>query len=135
MQHLPQNLYYPGRATPPIPNKEERLPFTVRVVSDDATLNSAISIRQAAYGRHVPELAKLLGEPEAHDRDPDVVVLLAESKLDRVALGTMRIQSNQSHGLSLEQSVTLPTGYAVTAWPRQLVLAWRAARRAAWQKR
>lgn len=108
MQHLPQNLYYSGRTALPTPNKEERLPFTVRVVSDDATLNSAVSIRQAAYGRHVPELAKLLGEPEPHDKDPDVIVLLAESKLDRAALGTMRIQSNHSHGLSLEQSVTLP---------------------------
>jgi hypothetical protein len=86
----------------------ENLPFTVRVVRDDAALHKAIAMRQAAYGRHVPEIAKNLGEPELHDSDPGTVVLLAESKLDGMALGTMRIQTNLCRPLWLEQSVTLP---------------------------
>ena len=86
----------------------ENLPFTVRVAHNDDTLNKAIAMRQAAYGRHVPEIAKYLGEPEVHDSDPGTVVLLAESKLDGVAFGTMRVQTNSYQPLWLEQSVTLP---------------------------
>jgi hypothetical protein len=86
----------------------ENLPFTVRVARNDDALHKAIAMRQAAYGRHVPEIAKNLGEPELHDSDPGTVVLLAESKLDGVALGTMRVQTNSYQPLWLEQSVTLP---------------------------
>ncbi len=90
------------------PMTDERLPFTVRIVRDEATLGKAVQLRQAAYGRHVPELAKQLNEPEKHDHAPGSVVLLAESKLDGQPLGTMRIQTSRHSPLWLEQSVTLP---------------------------
>ncbi len=86
----------------------ERLPFTVKAVRDGEQLRKAVSIRQAAYARHVPSLADKLREPEPHDSDPDCLVLLAESKLDGTPVGTMRIQTNRSDGLVLERSVTLP---------------------------
>lgn len=86
----------------------ENLPFTVRIAQDDATLHKAVHIRQSAYGRHVPDLAKRLGEPEVADLDPGSVVLLAESKLDGMPIGTMRIQTNLYGRLGVEQSVTLP---------------------------
>jgi len=91
-----------------LPRPEERLPFTVRVVTDTDTLSKAIDIRRAAYGRHIPTLAATMGAPERHDNDPGAVVLLAESKLDGAPLGTMRIQTNRNGPLWLEQSVELP---------------------------
>lgn len=86
----------------------ERLPFTVSVVKDEEALRRAVKIRQSAYGRHVPELASQLGSPESYDYEPGTVVILAESKLDRTPLGTMRIQTNAYKPLSLEDSVELP---------------------------
>jgi len=96
----------PGTPTPNLP--VERLPFTVRVVNDPSSLDKAVHLRQSAYGRHVPELARQLHQPESHDFAPGVAVLLAESKLDGEPLGTMRIQTNSHAPLWLEQSVTLP---------------------------
>ncbi|MET0962210.1 MAG: hypothetical protein ABWY05_05245 [Noviherbaspirillum sp.] len=87
---------------------EQALPFTVRVVRDEADLMKAVQIRQAAYGRHLPEFAQTLRLPEALDMRPGVVVLLAESKLDGMPLGSMRIQTNCCSPLALEQSLTLP---------------------------
>jgi hypothetical protein len=88
--------------------REERLPFTVRLVRNEADLRKAVAIRHSAYARHVPEFAEKLKAPEASDYEDGVVVLLAESKLDGSPLGTMRIQCNTYKPLSLEQSVQLP---------------------------
>jgi hypothetical protein len=98
----------PGRPAAALDMAEERLPFTVRVVRSEADLRKAVQIRHAAYARHVPEFAESLRSPEAYDAMDGVVVLLAESKLDGTALGTMRIQTNLYRPLTLEQSVTLP---------------------------
>ncbi len=87
---------------------QERLPFTVRVVSNQTDLAKAVSIRAEAYGRHMPEFAEKLRTPEALDIEPGVIVLLAESKLDGAPLGTLRIQSNAYMPLKVEQSVSLP---------------------------
>lgn len=95
-------------ATSQRPMTEEILPFTVRLVRDHKDLSKAVDIRQSAYARHLPEFAKTLGVPESTDAQDGVVVLLAESKLDGSALGTMRIQTNRSSPLSLEHSVDLP---------------------------
>lgn len=87
---------------------EERLPFTIRVVRSDDALQKAVTIRQAAYARHVPEFAAKLGAPEPNDHDRGSVVLLAESKVDASPLGTMRIQTNRYRDLAIAQSVELP---------------------------
>jgi hypothetical protein len=87
---------------------EQRLPFTIRLVQSDSDLSKAVRIRQAAYARHLPNLAESLGTPEPADFENDVVVLLAESKLDGSPLGTARIQTNFHKPLSVEQSVELP---------------------------
>jgi hypothetical protein len=87
---------------------EEHLPFTVRVVRSEEALHKAVSIRQAAYARHVPEFAATLKLPEPNDHDQGSVVLLAESKLDGSPLGTMRIQTNRFRDLAIAQSVELP---------------------------
>jgi hypothetical protein len=90
------------------PISAERLPFTVRVVANEDQLHKAVVVRHAAYARHVPEFAVQLKEPEASDFDPGAFVLLAESKLDGTALGTMRIQTNTYEPLRMEASIDLP---------------------------
>jgi hypothetical protein len=94
--------------TPSTSRSEARLPFTVRVVDNDEALASALRMRQAAYQRHVPEFARTMDQEEPYDRDPGGLVLLAESRLDRSPVGTMRIQSNCFRPLALEQSLELP---------------------------
>jgi hypothetical protein len=91
--------------------KTEHLPFTIRIVRTTDELERAVSVRQAAYARHVPDLAAKMGTPDATDCDGSAVVLLAESKLDGTPVGTMRIQTNALRPLALEQSVTLPEQY------------------------
>jgi hypothetical protein len=88
--------------------REGRLPFTIRVVADDDALERALKMRQAAYQRHVPEFAQTMTEAESYDRDPGSLVLLAESKLDRAPVGTMRIQTNRFRRLGIEASLELP---------------------------
>lgn len=86
----------------------ETLPFTVKRVRTELDLAKAVQIRHAAYARHVPNLAQSLRVPEELDFDSDVIVLLAESKLDGSALGTTRIQTNCHQQLSVEHSIELP---------------------------
>ncbi len=88
--------------------REERLAFTVRLVRNDNDLAKAVQVRHAAYARHMPEFAEKLRTAESMDSEPGVTVLLAQSKLDGAALGTLRIQSNAYRPLTVEQSVTLP---------------------------
>ncbi|WP_155524192.1 hypothetical protein [Burkholderia sp. PAMC 28687] len=88
--------------------QEARLPFTIRVVADDDALERALKMRQAAYQRHVPDFARTMDQPEAYDRDPGGLIFLAEAKLNRAPVGTMRVQSNRYQKLSLQTSVDLP---------------------------
>lgn len=87
---------------------EELLPFTVRLVGDEAGLQKAVALRYSAYARHLPEFAETLKNAEPADREEGVVILLAESKVDGAALGTMRIHINATKPLPLESSVELP---------------------------
>jgi hypothetical protein len=91
--------------------KSERLPFTVSLVKTEAQMKKAISIRQEAYARHLPEFAQTLQVAEPSDTQPGTFIFLAESKLDGTALGTMRVQSNEHLPLDLEHSVQLPSRY------------------------
>ncbi|AUT74226.1 N-acyl amino acid synthase FeeM domain-containing protein [Paraburkholderia hospita] len=87
--------------------KTERLPFTIKVVSNHSELDKAVEMRRAAYRRHLPEFAETMGV-EALDGAPGTVVLLAQSRLDGGPLGTMRVQTNVFDPLAVEQSVQLP---------------------------
>jgi hypothetical protein len=87
---------------------EEKLPFTVRLVRNEEDLRKAVRIRHEAYQRHLPSFAESLRSPEASDGEEDVIILLAESKLDGSPIGTMRLQGNQNRPLPLEKSVELP---------------------------
>jgi hypothetical protein len=94
-----------------IRRKEEALPFTISVVREEVRLEKAVSIRYAAYARHVPAFAAKLTEPEPNDRDAGSILLLAESKLDGTPVGTMRIQTNRYKPLAIEGSVKLPENF------------------------
>lgn len=84
------------------------LPFTVTRVRSEDDLLAAVSVRHAAYARHVPDLARQLQTPEPADLLTDTVILLARSKLDGSPLGTMRFQTNEHGPLPIEHSVPLP---------------------------
>ncbi len=106
----PQETEYDPRETraTPQPWPEEQLPFTVRLVHDSDDLDKAVHIRHSAYARHLPKFAETLKVAEREDTESGVTVLLAESKLDGSALGSMRIATNQFKPLALEQSIQLP---------------------------
>ena len=91
-----------------IQKREETLPFTVRIVQNEADLAKAIRVRHSAYARHLPVLAETLREPETLDRAQGVILILAESKLDGSPLGSARVQSNDFQVLAVEQSIELP---------------------------
>jgi hypothetical protein len=86
----------------------EHLPFTIRRVETEDDLLKAVRIRHAAYARHVPDFARSLALPEAADYESDTIVLLAESKLDGMPLGSTRIRTNLFRPLDVEESVELP---------------------------
>jgi hypothetical protein len=86
----------------------ERLAFEVRPVRTQDDLFKAVVIRHEAYSRHLPELGRRLTAPEPADTEPGHTVLLAENRLDRSPLATVRLQVNESGPLALERSIELP---------------------------
>jgi hypothetical protein len=86
----------------------ERLAFEVRPIHTQDDLFKAIVIRHEAYARHLPELARRLTVPEPADTAPGHTVLLAENRLDRTPLATVRLQTNEYGPLALEASIELP---------------------------
>lgn len=106
-RHVPTHAWsIQAHAAPAQP--VEWLPFTVKRVECEADLRKAVQIRHAAYSRHVPVFAQTLTAPEPSDYAEGTIVLLAESKLDGTALGSMRVQTNDCGPLSVEQSIELP---------------------------
>lgn len=107
--HMPPVFFAPPSAeeTPPNPDIEW-LPFTVRQVASPGDLQKAVDVRHRAYARHLPQLAEMLKVPEHDDTEDGVVLLIAESKVDGSALGTVRIQTNRVQALNLEEFVALP---------------------------
>jgi hypothetical protein len=86
----------------------ERLAFEVRPVATQDDLFKAVAIRFEAYSRHLPELGRRLTAPEPADTEPGYTVLLAENRLDRTPLATVRLQVNEFGPLALERSIDLP---------------------------
>ncbi len=82
--------------------KSISLPFTVRCVRTEEHLSKAIDIRAETYGRHHPVLGKALQDAEPADRAQFSLVLIAESKQDGQALGTIRIETNLAAPLYAE---------------------------------
>lgn len=88
--------------------KQASLPFSVKAVRTDEQLQKAVAIRAEAYMRHVPRLGEILKEPENLDKSTDAIIFLAENKIDKEPLGTIRIQTNFHAPLALEASISIP---------------------------
>jgi hypothetical protein len=107
-EDLPADVVLPRPMADVQPPAALQLPFTVRIVRTEAHLSKAVEIRAETYGRHHPDLAERLKQPEPADRAPFSLVLLAESKEGGDALGTMRIETNATTPLAIE--AVLPEG-------------------------
>ena len=92
--------------------KQERLPFTVSIVTTDKEMSEAFHLAEAAYRRHVGELVYATEAPSVSDREDGYAVLLARSKFDDAPVGTMKIQITHGGRLNIEQSVALPSWLA-----------------------
>ncbi len=103
---MDQALHAPRRES--IPLRRVELPFTVRLVRTEAHLLKAVQVRAEAFKRHAPKFAAQLVEPEAADRAPGNVILLAESKSTGAPEGSVRLETNFSHQTELESVVELP---------------------------
>ena len=90
---------------------EERLPFRIRLVADPQDLAKAVEIRSTAYSRHLPHLGDALRTAEAEDGRDDVLLLIAERKIDRQAIGSMRLQPNLNRPLRVEGETVLPAEF------------------------
>lgn len=101
---------------PGVARKAETLPFTIKVAKNFEEICTAVEMRRAAYGRHVPEFAESI-KVDHLDSAPGTIVLLAQSRLDGRALGTLRVQTNDFGPLALEESIQLPN------WLKQVRLA------------
>lgn len=88
------------------------LDFTVRLVRGERELREVCAVRAHSYGHHVPELQAALLAPDATDRLPGTVVLVARDKATGRAIGTARIQRNHPQPLAIEASVALPQAVA-----------------------
>lgn len=97
------------------------LPFRIRIASSDEDIHKAVAVRTQAYGRHVPGMETVLKDPEPDDYRDDAVLLIAESKEDGQVLGSLRLITNATHPLHLEQEVALPTAFKGC----RLLEAWR----------
>jgi hypothetical protein len=89
----------------------ELLPFRVRLVENSQDLRKAVEIRSSAFSRHVPTLGSSLRDPEADDLRRDVLLLIAERKIDRQVLGSMRLHPNRYRQLRIEEETRLPEVY------------------------
>ena len=90
---------------------QENLPFRVRLAKGPQDLRKVVDIRSSAFARHLPSQGKALSTPEADDEFPEVLLLLAERKLDKRVLGSMRLQPNVRRPLRIESVTRLPKPY------------------------
>lgn len=86
----------------------ERLPFRIAIVDSEADLLRVQSLRQAAYGHHLPGIAAKFAQPDPVDRMPDVTIFFAEDKATGRLVGSARIQTNLTNPLQIERSIELP---------------------------
>ncbi len=104
-------LAVPPRAYRVAVERSESLPFRVRLVRTPQDLEKVVEIRSSAYSRHYPHLANALKRPEAEDLRSDVLLLIAERKLDQRVIGSMRLQPNFHRRLRIEGETELPAAY------------------------
>jgi len=90
---------------------QEDLPFRVRLARGPQDLRKVVDIRSSAFARNLPSQGEALSTPEADEEFPEVLLLLAERKLDKRVLGSMRLQPNIRRPLRIESVTRLPKPY------------------------
>jgi hypothetical protein len=83
-------------------------------------LAELVAVRSAAYSRHNAPGAEQLKVAETQDRSPDVILLIAKSKLDDAVLGSVRIHTRLAGPLMVEAAMTLP-GHVLERAPVELM--------------
>lgn len=108
---LAPSQFVPNRPYAATVERVESLPFMVRLAETTQDLANAVEIRSSAYSRHIPKLGDALRVAEAEDYQSDVLLLIAERKLDDKVIGTMRLQPNFNGPLKLEGETELPVAF------------------------
>ena len=104
---------FPSARSIQIAPNEEVLPFRVEIVARRA-LQEVATLRAETYGKHLPDLAAQLGQPEPADFSRGCEVFAARSKLDGSLLGTLRTHANVYNPLPLQASIELPNRFRGT---------------------
>jgi hypothetical protein len=91
--------------------RQELLPFRVRLATAAQDVERAVEIRASAYARHLPHVGEALRKAEKEDFRHDVLLLIAERKLDRRPIGSMRLEPNFTGPLRVEGETTLPARF------------------------
>lgn len=84
------------------------LPVTIRVAATEADLRKVLAVRAVAGQRGEPPGVPASISPETWDLRPNATLLLAESRLDGEALGSLRILASERGRLMVEDRVELP---------------------------
>jgi len=84
------------------------LPFVVRLASSERDLFDVVSLRSRTYSRHKAPAAHLVQAPEDQDLRGDGLILVARSKVDGIAVGSVRVQTRIRRPLSVESAMRLP---------------------------
>jgi len=80
----------------------------VRLASSERDLLDVVSLRSQTYSRHNAPAARLVRSPEDQDLRGDGVILVARSKLDGTAVGSVRVQTRVRRPLMVEGAMQLP---------------------------
>lgn len=96
------------------------LPFKIAIAASEQDLTDLIRLRSETYTRHNAPGADRLRTKEEQDGCADAVLLLARSKLDGTAVGSVRVQTRVRRSLMVEEAVRLPDEVA-SATPIELM--------------
>jgi len=84
------------------------LPVTIRVAATEVDLRKVLAVRAGAGHCIEPGAPVAPSSPENWDQRPNATLLLAESRLDGEALGSLRILASERGRLMVEDRVDLP---------------------------
>ncbi len=102
-------MFHPDGSNSTFQSKD-LLPFRVEIISREA-LQEVAALRAETYGKHLPDLAAQLNQPEPADYARGCEVFIARSKFDGTPLGTLRTHANVFNPLPLQASIELPEKY------------------------
>ncbi len=101
------------------------LPVTIRVAASDDDLRRVLALRASAGA---PGSRPAANAPEVWDLRPNATLLLAESRVDGEALGSLRILAGERGRLMVEDRVDLPASLKAVSIAEASALTVRAGR-------